>query len=96
MANSPWTGFGDAFNQPTNTDGPFSNGHSWGTNAVYPAAGNRNQGTGAVGSPSTGGNYWSAAPSGTSASFLCFSDSNVFVADSFFRASGFSVRCVRE
>jgi hypothetical protein len=87
---SPWEGF------TTSNGGVFSDGYNWDTNAKYPAAGGRNQESGALLDPGTHGSYWSAASSDEDASHLYFYNGTVEVASVGSRAYGVSVRCVRE
>jgi uncharacterized protein (TIGR02145 family) len=93
-ATSPWYGF------TKDNGGTFANGYNWGTNAVYPACGNRFSGNGTTLSASVGtaGYYWSASPySSTSAdaSYLNF-NSAVAAYNNNSRAYGYPVRCVQE
>jgi hypothetical protein len=87
-----------------------SGGIDWGTNALWPAAGFRNNNEGSANKGGSEGNYWSASPyngnenispettAGNCASGMTFiPDGRLFI-DNFRSNSGdgFSVRCVRE
>jgi hypothetical protein len=97
---TPWYGFGDSGNKPTNlASSSFSTGYNWGTNAVYPAAGHRNYGSGVINLPGSYGFYWSASPYSSSsgnASDFYFYSGGVFLDSGNNRALGSSVRCVKE
>jgi uncharacterized protein (TIGR02145 family) len=99
---SPWYGFGDSSNKPTNLaeGSSFSYGYNWGVNALYPAAGYYSCALGTLSYTGKSGNYWSASPYSSSndyASYLEFNSVNVSLSNnSGFRAYGFSVRCVKE
>jgi uncharacterized protein (TIGR02145 family) len=60
-----------------------------------PAAGYRNNGTGALSAVGRSGYYWSSTVSGANARRLGFGSSSAFMASSN-RAYGFSVRCIKE
>ncbi len=65
----------------------------------FPAAGGRNNSTGAVYNASTNGNYWSSSPydTGTNGGYLNFNkDGGVNPRNNTNRANGLSVRCVSE
>ena len=91
-ATSPWDGF-------TSSNGTWSYGYNWGTNAVYPAAGYRDNGSD-IRLEGSDGYYWSASPPSSSSSYasgLVFASGVVDVGNHYvYRAAGFSVRCVRE
>jgi hypothetical protein len=89
---SPWYGF------TKDNGGTFANGYNWGTNAVYPAAGNRSNSSGSLYRVGTGGYYWSASPysSASGTSLLLFDSGTVYVFNNAHRASGLSVRCSQE
>jgi hypothetical protein len=92
-ASSPWYGF------TSSNGGTFANGYNWGTNAVYPAAGDRYSSSGGLYYVGTYGLYWSASPYSSAsyyASYLHFYSGNVGVDYSNYRAAGFSVRCSQE
>jgi hypothetical protein len=76
---------------------------SWGSNdsngafaspLKLPSAGLRGHGDGSLYSVGSDGYYWSSSVDGTYARFLRFDSSNAFMR-SYFRARGYSVRCVR-
>ncbi|MDR3117941.1 MAG: fimbrillin family protein [Mediterranea sp.] len=90
-ATSPWYGM--------ISTGGFSSGYSWGTNALYPAAGYRYDSSGSLSDVGTYGLYWSASPYSSASSYasgLHFSSGSVYVGNSYYRATGLSVRCVQE
>jgi hypothetical protein len=92
-ATDPWYGF------ETTNGGTFANGYNWGTNAVYPAAGDRYASSGSLYYVGTSGYYWSASPNsstGSSASLLYFYSGTVYVSNNAYRANGLSVRCSQE
>lgn len=65
----------------------------------FPAAGGRNNSTGAVYNASSNGNYWSSSPydTGTNGGYLNFNkDGGVNPRNNTNRANGLSVRCVSE
>jgi hypothetical protein len=92
-ASSPWNGF------TSSNGGTFANGYNWGTNAVYPAAGNRNYSSGSLNNVGTYGLYWSASPNSSTsygALGLYFGSGTVSVGYNAGRANGISVRCSQE
>ena len=60
-----------------------------------PMAGSRYFSSGSLSSVGTSGYYWSSTVSGASSRLLGFSSSNAFMYD-YFRAYGFSVRCLKD
>ena len=63
----------------------------------YPASGYRFNYDGSLDSVGNYGYYWSASPNSNYAYYLCFSSNGrVNPSGNFYRANGFSVRCVRE
>ena len=77
---------------------------SWGTNNAagafgsplkLPMSGYRSYSNGSLGYVGTYGYYWSSTVSGTSSRYLNFSSSNAIM-DTFYRAFGFSVRCLKD
>ncbi|MDR0746034.1 MAG: fibrobacter succinogenes major paralogous domain-containing protein [Mediterranea sp.] len=96
-AISPWKGFVETgTTTPANLNGVWSAGYSWGDNAQYPAVEYRHRESGTLYYPGTLGYYWSASPISDNASSLYFNNGNVYVANTNYRANGFSIRCVRE
>ena len=99
------------FRVPTETEleAERNNGGTgfWGTGSVQnnalgafsalklPVAGYRGNSTGALTTVGSSGNYWSSTVSGTYARYLLFtsSNANMYAGN---RASGFSVRCIKE
>ena len=66
---------------------------------MYPAAGYRDYSSGSVESVGANGVYWNASPysrGSNYASYMDFGSVYVHVNTSYFRAYGFSVRCVKE
>jgi hypothetical protein len=61
----------------------------------WPKAGYRDRTDGSLGSLSSFGTYWSSSPSSSNALSLFFGSTSVDPADYFNRASGFSVRCIK-
>jgi len=66
--------------------------HQW---LLFPAAGYRNAGSGALYNVGGNGNYWSASTYNGYGFNLNFNSSNVYPANYNNRANGFSVRCVQ-
>ena len=62
---------------------------------VLPAAGARNCSSGASDYQGSGGSYWSSSPSGANASGVAFGSAALNIG-TYFRATGYSVRCVQE
>ena len=60
-----------------------------------PMAGNRNRSNGSLANVGTLGHYWSSTVSGANARYLSFSSSNAAMLD-YYRAYGFSVRCLKD
>ena len=83
----------DSTNEGKNFSGKFGSASAiW-----YPASGYRYNDTGTLGITSRQGSYWSASPDSNSAYTLAFSvKGRVFPSYSYYRASGYSVRCIRE
>ena len=68
-----------------------------GSTTWYPAAGYRRYSDGTLLSVGSGGYCWSCTPSGTNAYYLFFLSDSVYPAYNYYsRASGRSVRCLRE
>jgi hypothetical protein len=92
---SPWYGF-----TTSNVVGTWNSGWSWGANAAYPAAGRRNFYDGDLFYVGITGYYWSASPYSSNASYdasyLYFYSGSVNVDSLNYRASGSTVRCVKE
>jgi hypothetical protein len=61
-----------------------------------PAAGYRYSGDGDLHDMYLNGNYWSSSVSGAYAYYLDFTSTYVYPNANYYRASGFSVRCVAE
>jgi hypothetical protein len=93
---SPWSGFTIDYSIT------FANGHNFGTNALYPAAGYRYYSSGNLGATGSYCLYWSASPNtptstnSDDALSMNFSSSLPLTAESSNRAYGYSVRCVQE
>ena len=77
---------------------------SWGSNnsagafaspLKLPVAGNRNYSYGSLSNVGSNGYYWSSTVSGMYACYLSFSSSNANML-SYYRARGFSVRCIKD
>ena len=63
----------------------------------YPASGYRNRNAGSLSSVGNCGNYWSASPGSNYAYCLYFDyDGYVSPSSDYYRASGYSVRCLQE
>lgn len=67
--------------------------HQW---LLIPAAGYRNNNSGALNNVGSNGNYWSASPNSSNGYNLNFNSSNVNPSNNNNRANGFAVRCVQE
>ena len=77
---------------------------SWGSNngsgafaapLKLPMAGARNYSNGSFGGVGTSGDCWSSTVSGTTSRTLYFNSSNAYMVD-YYRASGFTVRCLKD
>jgi uncharacterized protein (TIGR02145 family) len=94
---SPWDAFGGS---GISTTYSYSNWTSYGANwtsaGYYPAAGNRDAGSGALSSGGGYGYYWSASSYSGYGFRLLFYSGYVSPAGYGNRARGFSVRCVQE
>jgi hypothetical protein len=66
--------------------------HQW---LLFPAAGYRNNSSGALNNVGNNGDYWSASPNSSYGYNLRFYSSGVNPGNSSDRANGFSVRCVQ-
>jgi hypothetical protein len=91
---NPWYGF-----TKENATSSFNSGYSWGTYALYPAAGHRDNGSGTLYYTGKEGSHWSASPYSSSsyyASYLVFNSFNAGGGGYRYRAYGFSVRCTQE
>lgn len=66
--------------------------HQW---LLIPAAGYRNNSSGALNNVGSNGNYWSASPNSSNGYNLNFNSNNVNPSNNNNRANGFSVRCVQ-
>jgi uncharacterized protein (TIGR02145 family) len=75
---------------PNNSAGAFASPLKW------PMAGYRNGGNGSLYNVGTGGFYWGSTVSGTDARSLNFFSTYPFMITSYYRAYGFSVRCLKE
>ena len=73
-----------------------ANGRKYSNMAWFPAAGYRYYFSGALRGVGSYGYYWLASVSDTYAKVLNFYLSGVFPSLTFYRASGFSIRCVQE
>ncbi|MFV0582813.1 MAG: FISUMP domain-containing protein [Parabacteroides gordonii] len=73
-------------------------GKESGKNLILPAAGNRDVSTGASYSQGAYGYYWSSSvpAASTNASYVYFNSAGKLSTNTYYRASGFSVRCVQE
>ncbi|MEF9478724.1 hypothetical protein OWR28_14355 [Chryseobacterium sp. 1B4] len=67
-----------------------------GSTLTFPTAGARYDITGALEYRANIGNYWSSTENGTNAYYLKFYSNSVDPTNSFYRSSGFSVRCISE
>jgi len=86
-----WAGF---FASNGTKNNPF-NGWSWGTNAIYPAAGHRNYSTGEFENVGTHGDYWYGLVFDAAyMRYFHFSSTDVYEFRDNGRSCGFSVRCV--
>ena len=91
-------------NAATSNGGTFSKGYSFAigqNNAAiwFPAAGSRIGRSGTLGSIGAYGSYWSSMPyvnGPTLGSVLGFDNGNVYPVDNYYRAYGYSCRCVKE
>ncbi|MCI1785105.1 MAG: fibrobacter succinogenes major paralogous domain-containing protein [Bacteroidales bacterium] len=88
-SKSPWDDFNTSNSSWANY-GRTKNG------AYYPAAGNRPCESGALQDVGATGYYWSASPYSFYVYTLEFRNDEVLFSDTCHRASGYSVRCVRE
>jgi hypothetical protein len=64
--------------------------------SFWPAAGYRYCSNGSLSNVGSNGYYWSASPGSSCGYSLYFYSSSVFPANNYYRANGFSVRCVQE
>jgi uncharacterized protein (TIGR02145 family) len=95
--NGVWNvaGFSSTTYDDTNKGISFSISSS--STTWYPASGYRSSDDGALGSLGNSGYYWSVTPLGSSAYILYFgSNGGVGPAYDYYRARGFSVRCLQE
>jgi uncharacterized protein (TIGR02145 family) len=95
--NGVWNvaGFSSTTYDDTNKGISFSISSS--STTWYPASGYRGGSVGTLSNVGNYGSYWSVTPSSYSAYCLSFgANGNVYPTDSYYRASGFSVRCLRE
>ncbi|MDD3302551.1 MAG: hypothetical protein PHN31_03270, partial [Candidatus Gracilibacteria bacterium] len=74
----------------------------WGTNGTnlmnslkMPMAGNRNRDNGTMNNQGGIGNYWSSSPNGTFGYYLNFNSSYIGPSNIYYRANGFSLRCIK-
>jgi hypothetical protein len=101
-ANSPWQEYDEDYWISTGTTctwDAINKGWTFTRDifiANYPAAGDRSGGSGSASSGGQGGGYWGATPYNHYAGFLFFNPAAILTANGYARASGFSVRCVRE
>jgi hypothetical protein len=92
--DSPWKGLSGKSYSTGNAAGA-----NWGANALFPAAGCRNNTNGKTAGAGENGYLWSASPSssGSTASNIYFyNNAGINVNDNTYRARGFSIRCVKE
>lgn len=61
-----------------------------------PVAGGRSSSSGSLNNVGSGGYYWSGTVNGTYAQYLGFSSGNALMFNGYYRASGFSVRCLKD
>ena len=82
----------DSINEGMNFSGKFGSDQTiW-----YPASGYRYYGYGGLSKVGNYGYYWSASPYGYDAYYLCFGSSGyVRPSDGYYRANGYSVRCLQ-
>jgi uncharacterized protein (TIGR02145 family) len=111
-AETLWKGANDGSNNPCPTGWHVPTQTEWATVAAYfspqtsdgafnsslklPLAGNRNHSSGSLYGQGGSGNYWSSSPSGTNAFYLYFTSTGVNPAGAYYRAYGFSVRCLKD
>ncbi len=107
-----WAGAGGGSNNPCPAGWHVPTSAEWVTVAGYfspqtsvgafnstlklPLAGNRTRASASLYNRGSLGHYWSGSPSGTNAAYLYFYSSAVNPANSNNRATGFSVRCVKD
>ena len=91
LTNAAWSAGATEFGNVLQY-GPDANGKYM----TLPAAGNRNNTTGALFSRGSLGLYWSSTEIGSNAYFLIFGSSTVIPANFDNRTIGFSVRCIAE
>jgi uncharacterized protein (TIGR02145 family) len=60
-----------------------------------PVAGNRSHSSGSLGNVGTNGYYWGSTVNGVNSQYLVFYNSNALMND-YYRANGFSVRCIKD
>ena len=60
-----------------------------------PLSGSRNWGSGTYSSQGSGGYYWSSSPNGANSYYASFYPGSGSIATNYYRAYGFSVRCVK-
>ncbi|NDV97071.1 hypothetical protein D0T84_19490 [Dysgonomonas sp. 521] len=65
------------------------------TTLFLPANGNRSYGNGSLYAQGSTGRYWSTTVIGTNAYHLYFYDGGIIPAQSYYRASGFALRCIK-
>ncbi|MBD8347790.1 hypothetical protein [Dysgonomonas sp. HGC4] len=89
-------------------NGTNTSGNDAGTNSIasgwrnsinnysyfLPASGNRVNGTGTLYDVGTVGSYWSSSPDGLFCYYLSFDSSVVYPDSSYYRAYGFTIRCI--
>ena len=87
-STSPWNGI---------TAGTWNRGYSWSSIGYYPAISIRVHSNGNLADIASGGNTWSATSISTNSNAYNFHITNGGTApnDSWYRAAGFSVRCVK-
>jgi hypothetical protein len=85
---SPWDGL-------STTGATWSSGFIWSDIGYYPASGLRYGSSGSFSGVGTDGGFWSSSVDRASGYFLSFNSDDVDPATSYYRAFGFSVRCVK-
>jgi uncharacterized protein (TIGR02145 family) len=79
-----------------NSKSSWASGYKFGEKLFLPASGSRGNGTGSMNSVGFYGYYWSSSVNNTRAFDFYFNGVNINVEDSYYRALGFSVRCIAE
>jgi hypothetical protein len=84
----PWNGL-------TAASGTWNSGYSWSSIGYYPLGGSRDRSNGNFNNINNKGNYWVATLNGNNAYELEIANGSVGLGGFFYRASGFSIRCVK-